>query len=117
MLGARFHLCHVSGTRMIAQGSDGLSRGNLSVGVMAGKSMLNFVPLHLGALARFPKLKGWIEEWTGMKGKLEWLEPKDWFDRGHDLLPSSGETNVDGIRMPGIKQGFLFGLLLQLLVW
>jgi len=34
--GAHINVCHVAGKRMIAQGSDGLSRGNLNVGVMAG---------------------------------------------------------------------------------
>ena len=44
------HLVHVSGTRMIGQGSDGLSRGNLTEGVMMGQSMISHVPLGLSAL-------------------------------------------------------------------
>jgi hypothetical protein len=104
--GAKIHLCHVAGTRMIAQGADGLSRGNLNVGVMAGKSMLSFVPLHQDALSRSPKLKGWIEDWMGgSKSNIEWLKPKDWFDRGHDLLPKSRENNVDGLALPSVKPG------------
>jgi hypothetical protein len=35
----------IAGTRMIAQGADGLPRGDLSNGVMAGESMLDFVPI------------------------------------------------------------------------
>ena len=50
--GVMVHLCHVSGERMKAQGSDGLSRGNLNVGVMAGRSMLDFVPTHLNTFKR-----------------------------------------------------------------
>ena len=104
--GAKIHLCHVSGTRMIAQGADGLSRGNLNVGVMAGKSMLNFVPLHLDALTRSPNLKLWIEDWMGGdKRNIEWLKPNDWFDRGHDLLPGSRERNVDGWDLPSVQPG------------
>jgi len=50
--GVLVHLCLVSGERMKAQGPDGLSRGNLDVGVMAGTAMLNFVPIHLDAFER-----------------------------------------------------------------
>ncbi len=50
--GLRLHLIHVSGTRMQAQGTDGLSRGDLTNGVMNGADMLSFVPLHLLAFDR-----------------------------------------------------------------
>ena len=46
------HLIHVSGTRMIQVGADGLSRGDHSTGVMAGKDMLAHIPLHKLALER-----------------------------------------------------------------
>jgi hypothetical protein len=52
------HLVHIPGTRMIAQGTDGLSRGDTSEGVMSGRSILEFVPLHLSALSRQPVLRG-----------------------------------------------------------
>jgi hypothetical protein len=32
--GSKIHLCHVLGERMKVQGSDGLSRGNLNVGIV-----------------------------------------------------------------------------------
>ena len=41
-VGMRLHLIHVAGTRMIDQGSDGLSRGLLYGGVMMGKNMSVF---------------------------------------------------------------------------
>jgi hypothetical protein len=44
------HLVHVAGTRMIGQGSDGLSRGNLTKGVMLGRTMMSYVPLSTTAL-------------------------------------------------------------------
>ena len=47
--GILIHVVHVSGKRMIAQGTDGLSRGQLGEGVMEGLDMLDFVPLHLSA--------------------------------------------------------------------
>ena len=43
--GRKIHFVHVVGTRMIDQGSDGLSRGNLMEGVTGGKAMEFFVPL------------------------------------------------------------------------
>jgi hypothetical protein len=38
-------LIWIAGTRMIAQGADGLSRGDLRNGVMAGESILDSVPI------------------------------------------------------------------------
>ena len=46
----KFNFVHVAGTRMIQQGTDGLSRGNMFEGVMTGQRLLSFVPLHLGAV-------------------------------------------------------------------
>jgi len=74
--GVMVHLCHVSGERMKAQGSDGLSRGNLNVGVMAGRSMLDFVPTHLNAFERSSTLLLWIKTWTG-SDVLELLTPQE----------------------------------------
>ena len=56
----KIHFVHVAGTRMITQGADGLSRGNLTKGVMGGWNMGDFVPLHRGALERSNQLEGWI---------------------------------------------------------
>lgn len=50
------HLIHVSGKRMIAQGTDGCSRGVLMEGVMAGQDMLTFVDLAKTATERSPTL-------------------------------------------------------------
>lgn len=46
----RVHISHIAGKRMIAQCADGLSRGCLTDGVMVGKEMTSFLPLHLSAL-------------------------------------------------------------------
>lgn len=46
------NVIHVAGTHMISKGTDGLSRGDLFEGVLAGADMLSFVPLHLSALDR-----------------------------------------------------------------
>jgi hypothetical protein len=43
--GMTIHVIHISGRRMIAQGTDGCSRGSMMEGVMAGKDMLDFIDL------------------------------------------------------------------------
>jgi hypothetical protein len=80
----QLQVIHVAGTRMIRQGTDGLSRGCLTEGVMSGKSMLEFIPLHLSALDRQPTLLQWIRDWT-MASDLTPLSPSDWFERGHGI--------------------------------
>jgi hypothetical protein len=47
--GMILHLVHVAGTRMIAQGTDGLSRGMLLKGVLSGRDMLEYVDLSRSA--------------------------------------------------------------------
>ena len=89
---------------MIEQGSDGLSRGNLTEGVMGGWKMSDFVPLHLNAFERSGKLEGWIRSWLdNNKVKAEILKPEGWFERGHDL--DGGEKNCDGMWIPKYKDG------------
>ena len=101
----KIEMIHVAGTRMIEQGTDGLSRGDMYEGVMAGDSMLTHVPLHLSALERSPKLDKWIASWalSGSDHKLEVLTPSGWFERGHDFWGS--RFNIDGYWMPGYKPG------------
>jgi hypothetical protein len=45
--GFKLHMFHMSGTRMIATGMDGISRGDKSTGATIGMSLSSFVPLHL----------------------------------------------------------------------
>ena len=47
----------IAGTRMISQGTDGLSRGDLTSGVMAGDDFLSHIPLNQGAFERSPTLE------------------------------------------------------------
>ena len=42
--GARFIVSHVAGERMKAQGTDGISRGNLQEGISIGQEMISFCP-------------------------------------------------------------------------
>jgi hypothetical protein len=100
---AKIHIIHVSGERMKEQGSDGLSRGNLNVGVMAGKRMIDFVPIHLTAFERSASLMPWLDLFIGDSAEI--LEPKDWFRRGHDLDESGWEINSDGMKLPKVRKG------------
>ena len=103
--GIKIHFVHVAGTRMIDQGSDGLSRGNLTEGVMGGKAMEFFVPLHQGAIERSPSVLDWIKSWAPEDSSNTWnlLDPEGWFDRGHDL--SKGTKNSDGMWVPTYMKG------------
>ena len=56
---------HVSGNQMIAQGTDGLLRGLLNKGVMAGESFFALVPFNLLAALRSPSLVPWFRSWVG----------------------------------------------------
>jgi hypothetical protein len=82
-LAAKLVVSHVSGLRMIAEGGDGVSRGILNEGVMAGESMLSFIPLNLPAKERCETLVPWNQGW--IKEEVECLEPVDWFQLGHDI--------------------------------
>jgi hypothetical protein len=78
------HVIHVAGTRMKAQGTDGISRGDKSMGVMRGIPMEQFCPLHETAFERSPDLKSWITAATKSVNPV-FLEPEDWFHRGHSF--------------------------------
>jgi len=96
--GAKIHIIHVSGTRQISQGSDGLSRGVMTEGVMQGEEITDFVPIHLSAFERTDTaLLEWIRDWTDSPDLCP-LSPEDWFWKGHDL--GSGDHNDDGIWIP-----------------
>lgn len=92
---------HIAGTRMIVQGGDGLSQSNLNAGTMAGKSMLEYLPLHQGAVQRCPGLGRWIRSWC--RHNVITLEPADWFVRGHDILKFT--QNKNSFSIPCIQSG------------
>jgi hypothetical protein len=80
--GLIIHVVHVSGKRMIRQGTDALSRGNHSQGVMAGEPMQSFIPLHLSAIDREPLVQPWIHEITA-RLNIDILNPAGWFNDTH----------------------------------
>jgi hypothetical protein len=58
------HVIHILGKRMKASGVYGLSRGDLTEGLMSGQDPLSFIPFHLGADERSRGLVGtWVQGW------------------------------------------------------
>jgi hypothetical protein len=73
------HFIWIAGKRMIQQGTDGLSRGDLTSGVMAGDDFLKHVPLNLSAMEREEGLaESLLASLPGQGWKI--LEPGEWFD-------------------------------------
>jgi hypothetical protein len=67
------HVMHISGKRIIAEGTDGLSHTNHGEGVtMLGKDICTFIPLHLDPAVRESKVSD-----------FEFLTPNGWFDNAH----------------------------------
>jgi len=64
------------------QGTDGLSRGDKTTGVMAGDDFLSHVPLNKGAFARHEPLKKWLMEALPGKG-WEVLDEDGWFQKAY----------------------------------
>lgn len=95
------HVSHVAGTRMIVQGTDGISRGRTNEGVMAGEMILSFIPTHLSAIDRSPKVWDWIVSWIGQQALL--LKPIEWFERGHDI--TGWKKSNDGFWRTEIESG------------
>ena len=94
--GTKIHIFHVAGTRMIAQGTDGVSRGYLGHGVMAGEAMVAHIPVHLDAAERSPSLVPWIKSWCDKDATH--LGPEGWFELGHDI--EGWESRSDGFERP-----------------
>ena len=99
--GIKIHVFHVAGTRMIAQGTDGVSRGFLGEGIMSGKPMTDYIPIHVSATVRSPHLGRWIASWSTRE--IVELEPRDWYDVGHDI--DGWETQWDNQKRPCLKEG------------
>ena len=94
-------ITHVAGTRMIDQGTDGISRGRMDKGVACGQRMLEHCPWGKTALEVSSKLYGTLNYWCGKKFKI--LSPEDWYEAGHDIR---GWENVhNGIKHPIVETG------------
>lgn len=89
--GLKLLVTHVSGKRMQVQGTDGVSRGSLKIGVTAGLDMIKFCPWSKDPLESTPSLKSWVTSWAGHDSIF--LTPDQWFTRGHDIV--GGYYNKD----------------------
>ena len=81
--GFALFITHVAGTRMIAQGTDGLSRGVLNKGSLATGSVRNYLPVNLTALDRSEELASWLRTW--LLPETIFLSPEQWFIEAQDL--------------------------------
>ena len=63
------HIYHIAGTRMIASGIDGLSRGELHVSSLE-TTVQTIMPLHLSPIDRSPLLREWLCEWLDPHFKI-----------------------------------------------
>ena len=96
-VGIKINVFHIAGTRMIAQGTDGVSRGFLGQGVMDGQAMSAFVPVHMTAVERSGgNLVPWIREWAGNDVVI--LDEMGWFEEGHDV--EGWNLDADGFSRP-----------------
>jgi len=102
----RLHLIYVAGTRMVQQGTDGLSRGLLTDGVFGSDSMRFHVPLHLPAHSRHPLVLPWIQSWCPVSG-ITPLSPEGWFINGHGLLDTR-TSGPDRTRHPVLSPASWF---------
>jgi len=100
-VGGKFLVTHVSGKRMVKQGTDGISRGHLREGISIGEQMLSFCPWNISALDRSKNLTTWLLEVFGKK--LEFLEPHQWFNRGHDH--AGGKRDESGFWRLNFRKG------------
>ena len=96
----KIHIFHVAGTRMIAQGTDGVSRGYLGQGVMAGETMVAHIPIHMSSISRAPNLVPWIRSWCGEDAIL--LDENGWFESGHGI--EGWDMGKDGFERPRLAK-------------
>jgi hypothetical protein len=105
MASLRLHIIHVAGTRMIQQGTDGLSRGLMTDGVFAADPMKLHLPLHLTPYDRHPPLLQWVQSWCPDSSVLP-LSPEEWYTTGHGLAP--GVAGPSGTYFPLLHPGRWF---------
>ena len=94
-IGLNLHMVHVTGTRMIAQGTDGLSRVMMCEGVMAGKDMLDYVDI--AKSQRHPALAEFMRSRTE-SADLRPLREEEWYMEGHGIV--GGQKDNHGIWIP-----------------
>lgn len=76
------HVVHMSRKRMIQQGTDGISCGDETRGVLAGNEWFTYVPLVQHAFERDALLRDLVHNVTDRLNFVK-LTPEGWFDEGH----------------------------------
>jgi hypothetical protein len=84
---AKIVLSHVSRKRMIKEGTDGVSRGQLREGVTTGELMLLFIPLNEDQLDRTPKLNAWGSNPGQETQQIFWFQ----------TIGSRGDTTIGAV--------------------
>ena len=74
----------MAGTRMVDQGTDGISRGVLDKGVACGQRMLEHCPWGRSAVEVSDTLLTTLNIWCGRN--LRRLGAEDWYEGGHDIV-------------------------------
>lgn len=103
----QLQVIHVAGSRMIAQGTDGLSWGDYACGVMRGLPLLLYVPLHLDAFTRSPLLLSWVQSWAPLPD-LQPLSPEGWFWEGHGRISPMPAPHVTQEPSSGLPLVYLW---------
>lgn len=98
----KVRVLHITGTRMIEQGMDGLSRGSVFEGLIGSKQdFLNYLPLDKSIFERSIGIKDWVYKWLPSETVI--IEPEDWFEKGQDV--HGWIKSVEHKWMPVTKQG------------
>lgn len=91
-IGLKLQMVHIAGTRMVAQGTDGLSRGMMCEGVLAGRDMLDYIDIAKSSSSRHPPLVEFIRAWTG-DSDLKPLREEEWFVEGHGIIGGKRDSH------------------------
>jgi hypothetical protein len=84
---------------MIAQGTEGLSRGSFLEGVLAGRDMLAFVDVLLPAIRQHPGVIEFVQSWVEpVIGRGRMLKEEEWFVKGHGII--EGRKDAHRIWIP-----------------
>jgi hypothetical protein len=84
------HVIYISGKQVKASGVDGLSRGDLTEGMIAGRDPLSFIPFNRGVDNRS---SGWVSTWVH-----SWWETKRGADFGGFPLRTITKDNMFELR-------------------
>ena len=90
-------LIHVSGSRLIRSGVDGLSRGDLQLENSDDEIYL-YLTVNRNPILRSPTILSWTQSWISETFSL--AEPSDWFSRAkhtHSTSVSSQSELWDGL--------------------